>query len=220
MYFMGQDGEEWKKMGKIGGREGDGKENLLVLPFKRQDKEEFGEISLKRIVHGFLTDMSGNTHKRSFVQGFEAVVDSQRRLAIPKLWRLDSDTEETEFFLTLASGPSLEFYEIEEYARRQAIIKEMLKDEDSEFLASGSGMYSTTVKLDRQGRFVIPQILQDAAEIQTKVYCIGLMNFGRIYADKIWLEKGPSKQKVIDFNRAFRSIQSVSETKVMVTETQ
>ena len=197
-----------------------GRKNLLVLPIKRQDKEDFGEIPQKRTVHGFLTDMPENTSKRSFVQGFEAVVDSQRRLAIPKLWRLDSDTEDTEFFLTLASGPSLEFYEIEEYAKRQAIIKEMLKDEDSEFLASGSGMYSTTVKLDKQGRFVIPQILQEAAEIQTKVYCIGLMNFGRIYSDKIWLQKGPSKQKVIDFNRAFRSIKSVSETKVMVTETQ
>ena len=196
------------------------KENMLVLPLKGRTRGNLGRFPEKQIVHGFLTDMSENTHKRSFVQGFDAVVDSQRRLAIPKLWRLDSDTEDTEFFLTLASGPSLEFYEIEEYARRQAIIKEMLKDEDSEFLASGSGMYSTTVKLDKQGRFVIPQILQEAAEIQTKVYCIGLMNFGRIYADKIWLEKGPSKQKVIDFNRAFRSIQSVSETKVMVTETQ
>ncbi len=204
-------------MVKNGNQEGEGKENLLVLPLKRQDKEEFGEIPQTQLIHGFLTDMPENTSKRSFVQGFEAVVDSQRRLAIPKLWRLDSDTENTEFFLCLASGPSLEFYEIEEYAKRQAKIKEMLKDEESEFLASGSGMYSTTVKLDKQGRFVIPQILQEAAEIQTKVYCIGLMNFGRIYAEKIWLEKGPNKQKVIDFNRAFRNIQSVSETKVTIS---
>ena len=164
--------------------------------------------------------MSENTSKRSFLLGFEAVVDSQRRLAIPKLWRLDSDTEDTEFFLSLASGPSLEFYEIEEFAKRQAIIQEKLKDENSEILASGAGMYATTVKLDKQGRFVIPQLLLDAAEIKTKAYCIGLMSFGRIYAAEIWTKIAPKKQEVIDFNRSFRNIKSVSETKVMVTETQ
>ena len=44
MYFKGQDGEDRDEMVRIGDREGDGKENLLVLPLKRQDKEEFWEI--------------------------------------------------------------------------------------------------------------------------------------------------------------------------------
>ncbi len=147
-------------------------------------------------------------------------MDSQRRLAIPKLWRLDSDTEDTSFFLSLGSGPSLEFYEYEEFLRRQAIIQEKLKDDDSEILAAASGMYSTTVSLDKQGRFVIPQILLEAAEIRSKVYCIGAVTFGRLFAAEVWEKRAPDKAKVIDFNRSLRNIHSVSETKVMVTETQ
>jgi MraZ protein len=47
------------------------------------------------------------------------------------------------------------------------------------------------VKLDKQGRFVIPEVLADYAEIKDEVVFVGLGDRVEVWPDKIWssLEK-------------------------------
>lgn len=167
--------------------------------------------------------MPEKPNKREFLSRFDAVVDCQRRLAIPKLWRFDSDPEDLSFFLSLGIGPSLELFEYEEYERRQVLLAAKRGNPDYEFLATASSMYSTTVKIDKQGRITIPQHMLEAAQITTKVVCIGSTAFGSIYAPEIWAKRDPGTQQVIDFILSLRSPNTTvtqTETKVIVTETE
>ena len=167
--------------------------------------------------------MPEKTNKREFLSRFEGVVDCQRRLAIPKPWRFDSDPEDLSFFLCLGVGPSLELFEYEEFEKRQAQLKAKRGTPDYEFLATALSMYSTMVKIDKQGRITIPQHMLSAAKITTKVVCIGSTDFGSIYAPEIWAERDPGTEKVIDFILSLRSPSTTvtqTETKVLVTETQ
>ena len=164
--------------------------------------------------------MPEKPNKREFLSRFDAVVDCQRRLAIPKQWRFDSDPEDLSFFLTVGVGPSLELFEYAEYEKRQASLAAGRGTADYEFLATASSMYSTMVKLDKQGRITIPQHMLDAAMIKTKVLCIGSSAFGSIYAPEVWAVRDPGIQKVIDFNLAFRRPTTTitqSETKILMT---
>ena len=135
-------------------------------------------------------------HLREFVMSAQSTVDSQRRLAIPKAWRLDTDTEGTRFFLTLGSGPSLEFYEYAEFERRRIIT------------------------LDKQGRFVVPQHLLDIAKIKTDVYCEGSFACGRIIALEIWNQIDPGPDATIEFNHSLHPAAVVTDAKLVLTQTQ
>lgn len=170
---------------------------------------------------GFQSVMSASPQQiRSFVGKTPTAVDSQRRLAIPKQWRLDTDTEDTLFFLTLGSGPSLEFHPYEEFEKRMAMAAQKMNDEESDLMATASAADSAIIKLDKQGRFIVPQHLLEEAEIQTNVYCLGSYTCGRIIAAEIWEAVTPPKKNVLTYNHSLKPRASVTETKVMVTETQ
>lgn len=139
---------------------------------------------------------------RNFVGTFPTAIDSQRRLAIPKLWRLDTDTEETPFFLTVGSGPSLEFYPYEEYIKRVRMSQMMMSNEETDLLGSGAAAASTIIKLDKQGRAIIPAYMLLEADIQDNVYCLGSFFYGRIIAAKIWDAIKPKKQTINVFNHS------------------
>lgn len=167
--------------------------------------------------------MPEKPHKRQFLSRFDAVVDSQRRLAIPKAWRFDSDPESLEFYLSLGPGPSLEFYEYEEYERRLELQEQKRIDENSEFVTTASNMYSMTFTLDKQGRFILPQHILDIAQITSKVYLIGSGNFGSIYAPEVWARREPALQEIINYNLSFRKskttvIQSNTNVEVVNSE--
>ena len=157
---------------------------------------------------------------RNFLGKYPTAVDSQRRLAIPKQWRLDSDTEETSFFLTLGSGPSLEFYPYEEYEKRTLIAEQRMTDDEMDLLATDSASNSVIIKLDKQGRCIIPQYLLEEAQIHSNVYCLGSFKCGRIIAAEIWDAVHPLKETVSRFNHTLKPTASVTETKVELTSTQ
>ena len=137
---------------------------------------------------------------RQFLMTFQSTVDSQHRLAIPKLWRLDTDTEDTQFYLTLGAGPSLEFYVYEEFLKRQAAASQRMRDASSHILGTGAAMYATIVQPDKQGRFVVPVPLLEIAKIKTNVYCLGCWTYGRIAAKEIWDAIAPSTNDIISYN--------------------
>jgi DNA-binding transcriptional regulator/RsmH inhibitor MraZ len=153
---------------------------------------------------------------------YPCVIDSQRRLAIPKPWRLDTDTEETEFYVALGTGPSLEFYDYEEFEKRQRISRQNINTKEKRILNMGAGSLSMIVQLDKQGRFSIPQPMLEAAQIHTNVLCLGATNYATIIAVEIWDKIKPSLDEIISYNEMLSADNSVVniETKVMVTETQ
>lgn len=152
---------------------------------------------------------------------FPCVLDSQRRLAIPKQWRLPTDSEDTDFFISVGIGPSLEFYDYAEFERRQVIAKRSMIDNRTRILGTGSGMNSTIVQLDKQGRFVIPQPLLEVTQIKTNVLCLGSINYGTIIAKEIWEKIQPPLDDVISYSQMLGADGPAHvETKVLVTETQ
>ena len=160
------------------------------------------------------------TNLREFVMSAQSTVDSQRRLAIPKAWRLETDTEKTRFFLTLGSGPSLEFYEYSEFERRRELAIQRMVDVRSDLLATSSARNSAIITLDKQGRFVVPQHLLDIAKIKTDVYCEGSFACGRIIALEIWNQVDPGLDATIEFNHSLNAGALVTDAKLTVTQTQ
>lgn len=115
--------------------------------------------------------------RRYFVGVIPSAVDKQRRIAFPKVWRLDTDTERTQFFLFPAQNGHL-YILTEERANRLYDLLAQSSIMDSEKMAAFTelGTLMQVINLDKQGRFTLNQNLavytdiHDAAEFRGGVW--------------------------------------------------
>lgn len=121
--------------------------------------------------------MSEIQARRYFVGVIPSAVDKQRRIAFPKVWRLDTDTERTQFFLFPAQNGHL-YILTEERANRlyDLLSQSSIMDDEKMAAFAELGALMQVVNLDKQGRFTLNQNLaaytgiQDAAEFRGGVW--------------------------------------------------
>ena len=131
--------------------------------------------------------MSENPAKtrRIFTGTYPVGVDKQRRLTMPRAWRLSSDDEKTQFYIMPGK-----------YNRLQIITEERMgtlyDTLESTPLANGDNIASFTdiasriqaVTLDQQGRFALNPDLAAYAGITDKAVFLGSITCGTLVAAK------------------------------------
>ena len=127
---------------------------------------------------------------RLFTGTYPVSVDSQRRLALPRSWRLPSDTPDTNFYLVPGRARRIQVVTEE---KMQAIFERL----ESSSLANDDKIAAYTdiaskiqiVNLDSHGRFVLSADLAEFAGIRDKAVFLGSMVYGTILAPDAWQER-------------------------------
>lgn len=119
--------------------------------------------------------------KRFFSGTYPVSVDGQRRLAMPKNWRLPNDDESTPFFLLPGRHHRI-FVITEDRATRLFESAEKISVLDGEGMGACEDIASKLqiVSLDKQGRFALDPALAAHAEISNKAVFLGAIFCGTI----------------------------------------
>ena len=123
------------------------------------------------------------TRKRFFSGTHPVAVDGQRRLAMPKSWRLSADDENTQFFLIPGRNHRI-FVITEDRASRLFESAEKISVLDGDGMGACEDIASKLqiVTLDKQGRFALDPALAAHAEIGSKAVFLGAIFCGTIVA--------------------------------------
>jgi MraZ protein len=133
-----------------------------------------------------MTDYA-HTAERFFLGETACAVDAQRRVAIPKNWRLASDTDATRFFLIPGPQHTIQLLTSEHFQRlmiraRAVAISDPEESNRISFLAS----QAQEIIPDKHGRFAINPLLFQYAGLKDKAVMIGAFTFGRIMTPETW----------------------------------
>ncbi len=145
-------------------------------------------------------DASGKIRKRLFYGAYPVTVDGQRRLSLPRNWRLSSDTEDTEFFLLPGRNKRIYILTEERFTR-------MLDSADNVAVMDGMGMISyedlgsqlQVATLDKQGRFQLNLNLARHAEIEKKAVFCGAIFCGTIVAPENIRDDEQAKEQTYNY---------------------
>lgn len=121
--------------------------------------------------------------KRYFSGTHPVSVDGQRRLAMPKSWRLPDDDENVQFFLLPGRNHRI-FVITEDRAARLFESAEKISILDGEGMGACEDIASKLqiVSLDKQGRFALDPVLAAHAGISNKAVFLGAIFCGTIVA--------------------------------------
>lgn len=128
--------------------------------------------------------MSENTAKtrRLFTGRFPVGVDGQRRVTFPKLWRLKSDTDDTQFYLVPGRDHRIQVVTEERMGAIFDALEENSSLADRQVADSFTDIASRiqVVSLDKQGRFALNSELAQFAGISDKAVFLGSLNYGTL----------------------------------------
>ncbi len=151
-------------------------------------------------------DSSDNNQERSFLGMSTCVIDTQRRVVMPKAWRLHSDTESTKFYLIPDGSSSIQIITVDDYRLLSHQIRYTPPASAEEAnLRSSIAIYSQEIQLDKQGRFAISPELMQYAGLSDKVVFVGAFIYGRIFAPENWERSKAPAPKSVDYMMQLRA---------------
>ena len=125
-----------------------------------------------------------------FTGTFSVGVDSQRRVTMPRSWRLPSDTEETAFYLMPGRGRRIQIVTQERMdAIFDALESTSVVNDDKMSAFTDVASKIQVVTLDKQGRFAISPELTKHAGITTQAVFLGSITCGTILAPGEWTQR-------------------------------
>ncbi len=115
---------------------------------------------------------------------YSARVDEKGRLKIPSAYlsHLKKDGTGDRYFVTSLNGQSARIYPFEEWEDIEKSLKDAAKSNlvRSKFLKV-SNYYGKEVKLDKQGRILIPPVLRESAELRGEVDVLGHLDYLEVW---------------------------------------
>jgi len=133
-------------------------------------------------------------------------VDAQRRVVMPKTWRLHTDTESTKFYLIPDGSSSIQIITLEDYRLLSHQIRYTPPASAEEAnLRSSIAIYSQEIQLDKQGRFAISPELMQYAGLSDKVVFVGAFIYGRIFSPENWERNQAPAQESVDYMMQLRA---------------
>ncbi len=143
---------------------------------------------------------------RLFTGTYPVSVDSQRRLALPRSWRLPTDQPDTNFYLVPGRARRIQVVTEE---KMQAIFQRLenssLANDDKIAAYTDIASKIQIVNLDSHGRFVLSADLAEFAGIKDKAVFLGSMVYGTILAPEAWQERQAP------LNSSFDLLQKIEE---------
>lgn len=130
--------------------------------------------------------------RRVFTGVSYATLDLQRRVLMPREWRLDSDSGITKFYIVPAAPNIVKIYDQEHFDKFWAYFNELDEnDPDVQEAQMLAGSLMATVTPDRQGRFSLSPEIIEFAGLPTdgsKVVLVGAVTYGRIVTLDTWAQ--------------------------------
>ncbi len=131
-------------------------------------------------------------------------LDAQRRILMPREWRLDTDNSNTMFYIVPSSPNIIKVYDQLHYDKFIESFDNL--DEYDEEMADAmmmAGSLVSPVTPDKQGRFTLTQALIEHGQLPTdgsKIVLVGAITYGRIITLDTWTKcKGnPMNLRKID----------------------
>jgi MraZ protein len=112
-----------------------------------------------------------------------AKVEDSGRIKLPVAFKKSVDEQHvTEFYITSADGKSAEVWPLAEWEKVEQLLAEnsTLDDAVQQYMNLTS-YYGQQVKMDGQGRIVLPQILREAAKLDGDVAVLGKARYLEIF---------------------------------------
>jgi DNA-binding transcriptional regulator/RsmH inhibitor MraZ len=139
--------------------------------------------------------MSGESVKkrRVFTATITAVVDGQRRVTMPKIWRLPSDTPETEFYLIPGRGRRIMILTEEKMNSVYDNVEDIcFADGDKILSLEDIASRIQRVTLDKQGRFALNPELAEFSGINEQAVFKGALAYGILMAPECAATDSPA----------------------------
>ena len=143
--------------------------------------------------------LSSPNRRRFFTGTLPVTVDGQRRLTLPKTWRLPSDAEDTVFYLMPGHNRRI-FLVTEE--RMESIYDSIVgssmasNDKMDSYIDIGSKIQE--IVLDKQGRFALNPTLAEFAGIKDKAVFLGSLVYGVLVAPENWQDRNAPRESSLD----------------------
>lgn len=119
--------------------------------------------------------------RRVFTATTTSVMDAQRRVIMPKSWRLPSDTPETEFYLIPGRDHRIMILTEEKMNAVYDNVEDIcFADGDKVFTLEDIASRIQRVTLDKQGRFALSPELVEFAGIQDQAVFKGAFAYGTL----------------------------------------
>lgn len=137
--------------------------------------------------------------RRFFTGTFPVTVDAQRRLTMPKGWRLPSDNEDTVFYLIPGRKNQICLVTEERIDRiYDKIVESSMASGDKMDSYTDIGSKIQEIVLDKQGRFALSPLLAEFAQIKDKAVFLGSMICGVIVAPENWQDRVAPRESSLD----------------------
>ena len=118
-----------------------------------------------------------------FTGEYEHSVDTKGRIIMPSKFR---DALEGEFVVTLGLDGCLFIYPMDEWERFAEQLKELPGSREARQLQRYFLAGAASVEMDKQGRYLIPQKLRDAAGLTKDIVTVGVLSKLEIWDKDKW----------------------------------
>jgi len=125
---------------------------------------------------------------RLFLGEYENIVDKQRRVSLPKIWRSTEHTQ-NKFVLFPGRNKSIQMLTMGDFGKMvQKLKSSSFANADASRALAVIGANSQMISCDKQGRFQINEKLMIHANIENRVVLVGAMTDIQIYSPNVWQE--------------------------------
>ena len=137
--------------------------------------------------------------RRFFTGTYPVTVDAQRRLTMPKGWRLPSDSDDTLFYLIPGRHQQICLVTEDRVDRiLEKIVDSSMASDDKMASYTDLGSKIQEAILDKQGRFALSPLLAEFAGIKDKAVFLGSMICGVIVAPENWQNRVAPLESSLD----------------------
>jgi transcriptional regulator MraZ len=120
----------------------------------------------------------------------QATVDSKGRLKIPADFLAALAEYGNEFYVTSENGNVAQIYPMKQWAEiEERLARRSSHNQTRQKFLDLTGYYGQVVKMDSQGRLLIPPVLRDAAQMQGEVDVMGKLTYLEVWNHSRFLER-------------------------------
>jgi MraZ protein len=139
-----------------------------------------------------------------------AKVEESGRLKLPVLFKQLLDAANiTDLYVTTADGERAQIWPLDEWKKNEARLKKHIVGNKSvKRYVDMTGYYGQEVKMDTQGRFVLPQLLRSKARLEGDLAVIGRITHLEVVNRMLFEQALPAKAPTEDDLEAVDAILS------------
>lgn len=161
--------------------------------------------------------------RRVFTGTSYCSLDQQRRILMPREWRLDSDSGNTKFYIVPAAPNIVKIYDQEHFDKFISYFNQLDEnDPDVQDAQMLMGALTSTITPDKQGRFSLSNELIEFGGFPTdgtKLVLVGAITYGRIVTLETWTQCKGNPLNLRKIDEKMSELRKLSQQKLNIAIT-